>query len=297
MGLPFAGIVRVSSMAGRKSGASDFHSESDQRDTILASGHNVVMLPSELDVSGGSAIEDRPALLEAVEGVEAGKYAGVIVAYLSRLGRSVRHQLAAWDRIEAAGGKVVVVQEGIDTSTPTGRLYRTIMLGIAEHERDLHVERFADLRQHATEAGIWQRRQTPTGYSRDPRTRKLVPNADADRVRLAFERRAAGVPLRTIAEQDLQMTPRGVSLLLRNRVYLGELKVGQHVNTAAHPSLVTVEQFEAAQVEQPRPPRSNTHEGPALLAGIARCATCGYVLGRGSGVVKGKRYIYYRCPV
>lgn len=278
----WAGVVRISHMGSRRAGDENVHADRDQLHAIEqhAHAHNarLVVLPPELDVSGGLPLEQRPSLLAAIQGVERGEYDAIVVAYLSRLGRSVREQLRAWDRVEAAGGKIIVVQEGIDTSTPTGRLQRTIMLGIAEHEREQHAERFENLRGWATTAGIWQRRQTPLGYTRDPGTRKLVANTDAVRVVRAFGDRLAGVPVSMIA-RDLKMTPSGVRALLRNRVYLGELRVGEHVNPAAHPALVDPELFEAVQHARiTRPPKRSAH--PALLAGLARCAGCGHVMAR-----------------
>lgn len=80
------------------------------------------MLSPELDVSGGLPLTARPALLEAVSGIEQGRYGGLAVAYLSRMGRDLRVMLEAWERIEQAGGRVLVVREGIDTSTAAGRL-------------------------------------------------------------------------------------------------------------------------------------------------------------------------------
>ena len=127
------------SHVGRRDKESDrFHADRDQVHALTECasrmGARLELLPPEMDVSGGWALEDRPSLLAAVEGVERGEYDGVIVAYLSRLGRSVREQLRAWDRVEAAGGKIICAQEGIDTSTPGGRFQRTVMLGMAEHE-------------------------------------------------------------------------------------------------------------------------------------------------------------------
>ncbi len=289
----WAGVVRVSHVGGR--GGESFHADRDQVQALETHaaklGDDLVLLPPELDVSGGAALENRPSLLAAVEGVERGDYDGIMVAYLSRLGRSVREQLRAWDRVEAAGGRIVVVQEGIDTSTPTGRLQRTMMLGIAEHELDLHRERFANLREWATAAGIWQRRQTPRGYGRDEETRRLVPNGDADAVRAAFRAKAAGTPLTALARR-LEMTPSGVRQMLKNRVYLGELRVGDHVNPGAHPALVTAEEFEAAQSQTARPARSRRNNGPALLAGLVTCAGCGHRMTR-SGSSKVPQYA---CP-
>lgn len=73
----------------------------------------------------------------------------------------MREQLAVWDRVEAAGGRIVAAQEDLDTSTPNGRFIRTLMLANAERELEEHAERFENLRRWATTAGIWQRPPDP----------------------------------------------------------------------------------------------------------------------------------------
>lgn len=287
----WAGIVRVSHMGDRRAGAEDFHADRDQVAGIeraIPPGATLDLLPPELGVSGGLPIEKRPVLLRAVEGVEDGTYAGIVVAYLSRLGRNTREQLRAWDRVEAAGGRIICAAEGIDTSTPSGRFIRTIMLANAEREREEHQERFENLREWATAAGVWQRRQTPLGYVRDPETRRLTPTADAARVVQAFEDRSAEIPVIEIARR-LGMTPQGARCLLRNRVYLGELRVGEHVNPVAHSAIVTPEAWEAAQ--QPAVRRGRTAKEPALLARLVRCCGCGHAMTRGGA----KRYPSYVC--
>lgn len=269
-------------MGARKAGNENVHADRDQIDAMTRHaaihGAELVILPPELDVSGGLTLEKRPSLLAAIEGVERGEYDAVIVAYLSRLGRNVREQLRAWDRVEAAGGSIISVQDGIDTRTPAGRMHRTVMLAVAEMEREQHVERFANLREWATMAGVWQRRQVPTGYAKDPATRKLIPSHDAAKVRQAFIDRIGGKALVSVA-RDLQMTPSGARGVLRNRVYLGELRVGPHVNPAAHPAIVDEETWLAAQDARiTRPARNNP--APALLGGLVRCAGCLHVMSR-----------------
>src|SRR5712692_7995934 len=286
---PWLGYRRVSHVGGRS--GDRFHSPNEQADVIRAWAkarrERVEMLAPELDESGGRA--DRPILTAAVERVERGEARGIVVAYLSRASRSVRHLLELWDRIEAAGGQVIAVAENVDTSTPAGRLTRTMLAAIAEHELDLHRDRFEQLRRSATERGIWQRRQTPRGYRRDPVTRRLVPDRRADEVREAFRARADGESPARIAER-LGMTPSGVRQLLSNRVYLGELRVGEHVNAAAHEPLVDPDSWEAAQRTVARPARSQGP--PALLAGLARCAGCGHLLTRGGSAARP----VYVCP-
>jgi site-specific DNA recombinase len=278
MATPWAGYIRVSHVGGRE--GERFRSPKEQADRIEAwarpRGEEVVLLTPELDESGGRV--DRPILTEAVEGIERGRYRGLVVAYLSRASRSVKHLLELWERIETAGGEVVAVAESIDTSTPAGRLTRTVLAAIAEHELDLHRERFEELRRIATANGIWQRRQAPLGYRRDPQTRRLVPDENAPRVRSAFRSRARGRSILAIA-RELRLTPSGARNLLRNRVYLGELRVGSHVNPSAHEPLVSEDDWLTVHgAMASRPARSRPD--PALLAGLVRCASCGHVMSR-----------------
>jgi DNA invertase Pin-like site-specific DNA recombinase len=287
----FAGVVRVSDMHGRKSDSDSFHSGRDQVEAIQAAvpaGARLDLLPPELDVSGGVPLEQRPALFRALEGVEDGTYAGVVLAYQSRLFRHVEEEEAFWRRIEAAGGQVLLALDPVDNSTVDGRMVRRIKSATNAAERERHADQFDRRRRVATEAGIWQRRQTPTGYRKDPATRRLVPDHRADDVRSAFRERAAGASATDLGGR-LGMTPSGVRHLLRNRVYLGVLKVGKYVNEAAHEALVSAEEFEAAQQAQARPPRST--RPPALLAGLVRCAACGHVMSRARGKSE-----TYRCP-
>jgi DNA invertase Pin-like site-specific DNA recombinase len=291
----WAGVVRVSHMGERKAGSETFHADREQLDPIEAwakkKGVALDVLDPELGVSGGLPLEQRPSLLRAVEGVESGQYAGIVVAYLSRLGRNVAEQLRVWDRVEAAEGEIVTIREGIETTTAAGRLQRNLLLSIDAHEREQHGERFEERRRLATEAGIWQRRQTPTGYRKGD-DRRLTPGRRADDVRRAFADRRAAKEVAKIA-RDLGMTPSGARQLLRNRVYLGELRVGKHVNLDAHPAIIDPETFEAVQARRAVRPARSAPGGPALLAGLARCGSCGHVMTRRGA--KGGGWAY-GCP-
>lgn len=305
----WAGIVRVSHV-GTRSGES-FHADEEQvaeiRRYAARHGAEVVFMQPELSISGGRPIEERPALVEAIEGVEQGRFTGIVVAYLSRLTRS-RSGITIWDRVERAGGSVHCAAENLDTSTANGRFIRDIHLANAVREREEHADRHARRRQKTVEAGVWRMRQVPRGYRfQGPAdasgrvrgtARRLVPGPDADEVRRAFRDRALGVPVVVIADR-LGMTASGVRAMLRNRVYLGELRDGENVKVGAHEPLVTVEEFEAVQ-GQPRPARS-AGGGVALLAGLVRCRACGHVMTRsGPGdkrtYVCGGRNSAGRCP-
>lgn len=295
----WAGIIRISHLGDRKVGSDRLHSDRDQERAIRSAvppGHTLDLLPAEYDVSGGWPLERRPALGPAVRGVEAGKYAGIIVAYQSRLFRNHIEEEAVYQRIEAAGGEIIIALEPIDNSTVDGRMVRRIKSALNVAERERHMKAFEDAARVATEAGIWQRRQIPIGYAKDPVTRKLlIDPASAEKVRRAFEDRLSGRPLVTIAD-DLKMSANGVRNLLRNRLYLGELRVRSFVNPNAHDPIVSEDLWEAVQRARiTRPPKRGEH--PALLATLTRCAGCGHIMSRsGNSYACPGQHSDGRCP-
>ena len=60
---------------------------------------------------------------------------------LDRLARSVRHLTTLAGEFEALGVGLVVLDQAIDTTTPSGRLLFNVLGSIAEFERDLIRER------------------------------------------------------------------------------------------------------------------------------------------------------------
>lgn len=88
-------------------------------------------------VSGKSA--DRPKLREMLEFVREGDT--VHVHDFSRLARNTKDLLDIVDTLTAKGVNLVSNKEGIDTSTPAGRLMLTMIGAIAEFERVNLLER------------------------------------------------------------------------------------------------------------------------------------------------------------
>src|SRR4051794_18758311 len=116
------GYVRVSRIGGR--GGDSFISPTAQKETIRAlakaQGHRIVRWHTDLDEPGSK--QTRPGFQDALARVEAGATEGIIVAKLDRFARSVSHAATALDRLEAAGGTLIAVDLGMDTSTSAGRL-------------------------------------------------------------------------------------------------------------------------------------------------------------------------------
>lgn len=68
----------------------------------------------------------------------------LVITKLDRLGRSLEHLIELFKLLEARGVDLVVLDQGIDTSTAVGRLFFQIIGAIAEFEHALMSERTMD---------------------------------------------------------------------------------------------------------------------------------------------------------
>ncbi|WP_207756642.1 recombinase family protein [Nonomuraea cypriaca] len=68
----------------------------------------------------------------------------LVVTKLDRLGRSLEHLIALSKQLQERGVDLVVLDQGIDTSTAIGRMFFQILGAIAEFEHALMSERTMD---------------------------------------------------------------------------------------------------------------------------------------------------------
>ena len=128
-------------------------------------------------VSG--ARDRRPALDRLVK--DASRRFDVLICWrLDRLGRNLRHLVTLLDELHALGVSFVSLGEGIDCTTPAGRLQLHILAALAEFERSRIAERVA--------AGLARARRQG---QRLGRPEKRVPDRVRARVRGLSVREAA----------------------------------------------------------------------------------------------------------
>jgi DNA invertase Pin-like site-specific DNA recombinase len=94
-----------------------------------------------VDEGVSGAKESRPALDQLLKDARRRRFDLLVVWRLDRLGRNLRHLILTLDELAALGIGFVSLGEGIDTSTPAGRLQLHILGAIAEFERARIAER------------------------------------------------------------------------------------------------------------------------------------------------------------
>jgi DNA invertase Pin-like site-specific DNA recombinase len=97
---------------------------------------------SEYCDRGVSGAKDRrPALDDLLKDARRRRFDVLVVWRLDRLGRNLRHLVVLLEELQALGIAFVSLGEGIDATTPAGKLQMHILAAIAEFERARIAER------------------------------------------------------------------------------------------------------------------------------------------------------------
>ena len=285
------GYIRVSRRGGRE--GESFISPDVQREKIAkwaqANDVEIVHWWEEIDQSGAKL--ERPMFQEALARCERGETGGIVVAKLDRFARSAVDALDSIRRLNAAGARLVSVEDGFDGSQPMGRFAIGILTMIAELELERIKDNWATAITRAVDRGIHISSRPPTGYVRDENKRLVPVEPATSAIREVFRRRALGASWAELAayleEQGIE-TPRGnahwsktgVSGLIKNPAYLGQARSGSIVKEGAHEAIVTRAEFDAAQsvTKSLLKTRDGSLAEQAMLGGLARCAGCGHTL-------------------
>lgn len=85
----------------------------------------------------GKTLDRRPGLVAALDRLDAGGADVLLADRLDRVARSVIDFAGIVDRAKRRRWQIVIVAQGIDTSSTEGRLMAAILAAVAEHEREL----------------------------------------------------------------------------------------------------------------------------------------------------------------
>ncbi|HMX43877.1 MAG TPA: recombinase family protein, partial [Elusimicrobiota bacterium] len=199
---------------------------------------------------------NRPALKQLINDIRAGLVNLVITYKIDRLTRSPRDFYELIEFFEAHNASFISVTERFDTSTPSGRLLRNIMLTFAQFERELASERVKDKVIQRVNRGLYHGGHPPFGYKAENGALVFDTPRDAH-VKAIFETYVKTRSIRAIlrmfkakgvvSRKGNPFCDSAIWNILHNRVYSGKIVHKGKAHPGRHPAIVSDALFNHVQ--------------------------------------------------
>lgn len=263
----------------------------------------IVGLYADEGKSASKRLYQRTELLRMIDDMEAGKIDVILFKDITRWSRNSSHYYRIQDRIDAAGGYWIAVQQPyLETKTPTGRFQVTVMLGNAQLEAEQTSERIKFVNaSRIPKGGVpYGANSCPLGYTVaeiDGMKRMVKDIAKSEMTTAFFENYLTYGSLRKaimfLSEKyGYKLEEKSARKMISNTLYKGEYK---GASGYCEPYL-TSDQFD--QIQRISEKRSYTSYAPKsvyIFSSLLRCAECGKNLNGFHTSRNNKKYLYYRC--
>jgi DNA invertase Pin-like site-specific DNA recombinase len=225
----------------------------------------------EFYVDAGKSAKDqnRPQLQRLKQDIAAGKIDLVICFKLDRITRSLKDFVDLWALFAEHEVNVISLREKLDTSMPTGEAMVQLIMVFAQLERKMTAERTFSIMRDRADRGLWNGGHVLGYWSRPDDPGKLeIDGEGAAIVRrivdLFEELGSAGAVTRRLNELRIRyptfrtrsdkvrggklFVKQEVTGILRNAVYLGQIRWGESIIEDCHEPIITRQQFDRVQL-------------------------------------------------
>jgi DNA invertase Pin-like site-specific DNA recombinase len=126
----------------------------DLRQTAQRMGYTIVAEFVDNGISGAKSRCDRPALDQMLKQATQRRFDMILCWDISRLGRSLQNLVEILTELQSLKIDLFFQQQGLDTSTSSGRMMFSVFGALAEYERELIRERVIAGQQRAKAQGV-----------------------------------------------------------------------------------------------------------------------------------------------
>ncbi len=274
-----------------------------------AERNGITVLCSYIDRALSARTADRPDFQRMIRDSEKGLFDVVLVWKLDRFSRD-RYDSAHYKHVLKKNGvKVLSAKENISEG-PEGIILESMLEGYAEYySAELSEKIHRGQKENALKCknnGGWR----ALGYTVDADGSFVIDPLTAPIVREVFARYADGETITDIAQSlnDRGLTTTQgrpfrcatVSIMLKNRKYIGEYRYGGVVVPNGVPAIIDEETFARVQErleKNKKAPAKAKAADEYLLTTKLFCGTCGRLMVGESGTsgTKGVKHYYYKC--
>lgn len=257
-----AGYIRVSQERAARNGYGLDAQESEIHRFLEYRNWKLVELYREEGFSGYK--RERPELDRLMTDAKTGKFDVVVFPSIDRVGRSTRDVLDIDKKLRDAGVDIVFMRESVDTSTPTGAFFETIMASIAQLEGHMMYERLSKGKQQKASRGGYTGGWLPYGYRRSGKGSVEVVPEEAKIVRRIFRWFIKGESMNSIArrlQDDGVPTRNGgtwghstVRRILRNPFYAGCVEFEGTLVRGQHKAIISLASFRECNSQRTKTP-------------------------------------------
>lgn len=247
---------------------------------------------------------EREELQRMLNDIAADKIEVVLVYKLDRLTRSVMDLYKLLEQFEANGCMFKSATEVFDTTTPTGRLFITLVAAVAQWERENLGERVKFGMEQMVEEGRWPGGPAPFGFRVNDEDNLIVDTEEAELYRYMYdlyESFHGDNSISNILNHDLKVKTRKgndfsaktVRDIMKNPIAYGGFRWSNKLYEDFAPAIVPKDRY--LKLMSLRKSRSNHHpqvvSSDYIFSGVVKCSRCNAPL---KGTVRKIGNIKYR---
>lgn len=272
-----------------------------------ADRNDMCIIGEYIDRAFSAKTDNRPEFQKMINDSNSKKFQAIVVWKLDRFAQN-RYDSARYKTILKKNMVEVISATEVISKGAEGIILEAVLEGYAEYySADLSEKVIRGMTENALKCK-YNGGNVPIGYIIDDNKHYQIDKLAAPFVKDAFEMYASNMTMKEITEylnqkgvrtsRNNNIEIRNMSVILRNRKYIGEYRYMNIVIPDGIPQIVSKELFDDVQEKLKRKQRNSNPDmkNKYILSSKLRCGKCNSLMCGESGTSKtGKIYNYYKC--